>query len=485
MKKIYLFLLSALALTTTTSCEDFLDVRPKGEKVENDQFETASGYEDAIYGVYGYIGDQSLYGMDMLWAVPEVLAQNFKGSSTEMGDLAKYKYEDNSALESRFSKIWTRAYTAIGYANNILQNLDGKSTAELPLYNLYRGEMLGVRAMLHFDLLRFFAPTDQSKRGIPYVKTFNFSVKPFSTVGECLNFIIADLTEAESLIAGEEVIVYPRNNEQYENFNNWRETHMNVYAIKALLARVYWYKGDMAKAAEYAEAVINSNRFPLVEPTQVQDHIAGVLSNEETIFGIYSQEYLSFCSDYLYNYTSFKSYCVYANISDKESYPQAWSEVYNKDVSSTSQDFRKNYFRNANSIVKCLKLVDYPTIENNNVSTRPELIPGISLINVSEMYLIAADALLESNYSKALSYFNAETTSRGLTPLTTETLTADRIYNEYHKEMFGEGQHWFNMKRLNKDIISNAESRTIPANESIYVLPIPQEEFEYRPEDNK
>ena len=51
--------------------------------------------------------------------------------------------------------------------------------------------------------------------------------------------------------------------------------------------------------------------------------------------------------------------------------------------------------------------------------------------------------------------------------------------------MFGEGQHWFNMKRTKADIISNAESRTIPANDDIYVLPIPEEEFEYRPEGNK
>jgi hypothetical protein len=39
------------------------------------------------------------------------------------------------------------------------------------------------------------------------------------------------------------------------------------------------------------------------------------------------------------------------------------------------------------------------------------------------------------------------------------------------------------MKRLNKDITSNAESRIIPANDDIYVIPVPEEEFEYR-EDN-
>ena len=54
------------------------------------------------------------------------------------------------------------------------------------------------------------------------------------------------------------------------------------------------------------------------------------------------------------------------------------------------------------------------------------------------------------------------------------------IFNEYHKEMFGEGQVWYNMKRLNKDINSNLDVKVIPASEDIYVIPIPQAEFDYR-----
>lgn len=103
------------------------------------------------------------------------------------------------------------------------------------------------------------------------------------------------------------------------------------------------------------------------------------------------------------------------------------------------------------------------------------------MLHVSELYLIAAEALLETNYPKALEYYNAETGSRGLPALKAETqLTKDMIFNEYHKEMFGEGQVWYNMKRLNKDIISNLDSKIIPASEDIYVIPIPQDEFNYR-----
>ncbi len=36
------------------------------------------------------------------------------------------------------------------------------------------------------------------------------------------------------------------------------------------------------------------------------------------------------------------------------------------------------------------------------------------------------------------------------------------------------------MKKMNMDIISNTELKTIPASDQIYVLPIPVEEFDYR-----
>lgn len=36
------------------------------------------------------------------------------------------------------------------------------------------------------------------------------------------------------------------------------------------------------------------------------------------------------------------------------------------------------------------------------------------------------------------------------------------------------------MKRLNKDIQSNARSLTLPASDNIYVLPIPDDEYQYR-----
>ena len=49
MKKIIYMLLIA---SCGWSCDSFLDVNPKAEVIDEDMFSTASGVEDALYGVY-------------------------------------------------------------------------------------------------------------------------------------------------------------------------------------------------------------------------------------------------------------------------------------------------------------------------------------------------------------------------------------------------------------------------------------------------
>ena len=74
--KRFIYLLCAAGLFAMTACDNFLDVRPESERVENDQFKDAQGFEDAIYGVYGELQDENSYGRYMYWGFTEVLASN-------------------------------------------------------------------------------------------------------------------------------------------------------------------------------------------------------------------------------------------------------------------------------------------------------------------------------------------------------------------------------------------------------------------------
>ncbi len=473
-----------LTLVMSTGCDNFLDVRPKAEKLERDLFSTPQGFEDAIYGVYGEMQSDALYGMNLTWGINELLAQQLYCGSTAGEALCKYNYTENSDVRKMFSNTWIKAYETIGYANNILDQLKKYNEKSLPLYNYYKAEMLGVRALIHFDLLRLFCSVDMAATGIPYVRDYSPTVKPFESVEANYKNIIADLTEAITLLDSERAaITYPRNNSNYNKFLNHQETHLNLYALEAILARVYWMKGDNANAAKYAVDVINSKAFPLVTENEVKDYVAGVLSPKETIFGLYSTSYAATSKSYLYEFRSFFSYTPYYNgTATGTNYQEPYTALYAKNITGTEQDRRLDHFKQHAGYALWLKMVDYYTIEGSKRGDSQELIKGISVLHSAELYLIAASALLDTDYNQAVALFDAEIQSRGLTSYKRQDkkLTHEILFDEYRKEMFGEGQTWYNMKRLNRDIVSNLESRTIPASQNIYNIPIPQEEYEYR-----
>lgn len=481
MKLVNIFIGLGL-LVSVTACDDFLDVRPKSQILEKEMFEKASGFEDAIYGVYGSLQSQKLYGQNMIWGTTEVLASNLGSSYHNLLEpLSLYDYTENKYVRPLFLDIWTSMYETVGYANNVLKQLEDESTSSLPLYNYYKGEMLGMRAFLHFDLLRMFASTNETAKAIPYVKDFSYKVNPILTVKEVYEYIIADLEEAEELLKGDEdLIQYPHQNTNYSKFLNYRETHFNLYAVKALLARVYWMKGNMTEAAKYARMVIDSKKYPLVDCTEIEEYMAGRLSPKEAIFGVYSNVYNENSRDLLYTYTSYKSYNPYSSATEGD-YIRPYESIYAMDNDNSSADFRLTHFHTT-SVCLWYKMIDFNTLGDKATADWTSRIEGITLMHTSELYLIAAEALLSTDYDSAIGYFDEELQSRGLTGFkeSGKTLTLDNIYNEYCKEMFGEGQVWYNMKRLKKDIISNRQKKAIPASDMYYVIPIPDEEYEYR-----
>ena len=74
MRKILLLLCVSILFS---GCENFLDINPDSEVVNDDMFNTAEGVEDALYGVYMSMVKEDMYGGKMSVLIPEILAQNF------------------------------------------------------------------------------------------------------------------------------------------------------------------------------------------------------------------------------------------------------------------------------------------------------------------------------------------------------------------------------------------------------------------------
>ena len=92
----------------------------------------------------------------------------------------------------------------------------------------------------------------------------------------------------------------------------------------------------------------------------------------------------------------------------------------------------------------------------------------------------------------AFEYYNQVRVHRGLEPLTGTTvdedtgeavsrpLTIQHINDERFKEYIGEGQLFFNMKRLNLEINSFDGTVVYEPSKNIYVVPVPDIEKENR-----
>ena len=69
--------MAILILLSLGSCNSFLDIKPEGELVQDEQFKDVQGYRDAMYGIYASMAQGELYGMMMNWGLVDVLGQQF------------------------------------------------------------------------------------------------------------------------------------------------------------------------------------------------------------------------------------------------------------------------------------------------------------------------------------------------------------------------------------------------------------------------
>ena len=470
MKKIGYIILGMFAFSSAmTSCDDFLDITPDGQVKRDPLLSTAEGIEDALYGVYSQMRGQSLYGQELHFSTLEILSQTmWCNGSTGVTAMSEYDWA-HSSVKGLFDGAWTAMYKNISNVNSVLDAPLVKDATVYP-YTLYRGEALGLRAFMHFDLVRLFAQqytVNPAADGIPYATDFSLNTPDFESLEKNYEHILDDLHEAELLLADED------SHEGDGNYMLDRQIHFNLRAVQATLARVYLTMGDKENAAHYALLVINDGKYTLKEKTEVVNDLAGVLSKKETIFGIYHAGFYASVNAKLQQMTSYFSLDLRSD----------FMSLYEKDAAGS--DYRTMaYFSESGTgsgtKYRLSKFTDIYEL-NNNAANRPaDLILGINMIRIPEMYYIAAEALLDSDYDRALELYNTVRAHRGLEPLTDKPLTVELINDERYKEMIGEGQTYFNMKRQNLPILSHDGKTTYEPSAGIYAIPVPDAEKENR-----
>lgn len=483
-------------LMVMISCEKWLDVRPSNQFDEGEQFTTEQGYIDVLVGTYQSMTDQATYGAELSFRFVDVLAQLY-GNKTATGFYglsARYSYtEANTNQHSPraiIENIWSKQYNSIAQLNYLLKRLDTRpSELTEANFRLIKGEALALRAYLHFDLLRLFAPAyseaTATQKAIPYVQEFRVSPGLVLTFAEVIDHIKADLEETIALqteFQAIDQIEGNRGSTSSETFYMFRQNRMNYWAGKALLARVYLYVDDTENAKKYADEVINSEEFRFIPIANrifdERDSLANISFTQEHIFSLHHSGLKNVADNF------FKTTHLNPEASDLFNTRAVLNSIYETTAPGLGTDIRSTVSspsRWAEHNSDAVYSKKYYSDHARNVNQR--LIP---LIRLPEMYYIAAEASI--TIGEALEYLNAVRSARGITTELTaeqvnnEATLQNELFKEYRKEYYGEGQLWYFYKRLAYTSIPNTVF--FGAMESVYTFPIPDVELEFNPEYN-
>ena len=341
-----------------------------------------------------------------------------------------------------------------------------------------RGECYGLRAFLHFDLVRLFAEdytrSNASTRGIPYATTFDLNNKPLLTLHETFKAILKDLDMAESLLADDNEVSVERT--PTSDYLKGRATFFNKYAVAATKARVYYAMGDTANAAKYARLVIAATgNFSLKKLTSMAD-VKRFPATGELIFGLYNNALSADIS------STFLSQTARGTFTEGR---RDLEELYETSAfSATSADLRYTGYYRQNTTPDGIKTYSFVRLLESDAQVNSSPLQGLTLIRLPEMYYILSECTYDNNKAEAVRLLNVVRTSRGLEAVA-DAKVADRtafdkeMLRERMREMPGEGQTFFALKHYNKAFGDYRGINTYQPSSAIFVLPWPEREKEY------
>lgn len=421
MKNLYKSL-SLLILLGFTACSDFIDLEPETSLSSAIAFDNIQGVEAGINGTYStlhsdWVERQIIFAETLCSNVFEV---NSLGNSNYQATL---RHETWTDLNNVSNYLWRMGFQVIDIVNQIIVAMPEIAEPNQQIAaekNRLLGEAYFLRGLNYFVLNRFYA---QPKNGLSVpilTEPFKNGDTPFrGTIEDVRNQVIADLKEAETLMAGIES-------------NNNRAT---IWAVKALLARVYFEFKDYQNAQTYANDVINNGsvegrKLALINGGDFKSLYSSNLSSEHiyTFLG----DPIDRANTRLFEIFSLESAAVELSMS-KDFYRTISTEKKDLRIEQLTEDFRVAW--------ACYK---YDDREMN-----------MPYIRLSEMYLIRAESKVNNgDLDGGLADLNSLRNRAGLDE-TTYTDSADlleQLYRERTLELAMEGDNFHNLKRLEREI---------------------------------
>lgn len=461
MKKIFLYTIIT-ALMLMSACEGFIDLKPTHQLDRSNTFQNIEDYNNALTGAYGALLFEGYYGQNYL-CMPEYMTDNtartvelFSGQDDTDNWLA-------TPSAGRITNAWNDPYIVINRANTVIENIADVPEDRPGQRNRILGQALGLRALAHFDLLRFFGQEyDRNSAALGViVRTQNdLSFPARSTVKETYDQIFADLDEAFTLLGNVDQTINISTNRYY----------IDQTVVRAIIARVALYAGDYTLARDAADDVITTAGFGLAPINQFSDIFTADQALGEVIWKVRVQPGgIRIAADLYFPPGNFNTFAPTDEV--RGLFDEVNDVRYDASIKTrASAPAGSSLF----IVGKYLGRAPFNDGINDN-----------KIFRMGEMYLIRAESNFRLNQEPAaLADLNALRAAR-ITGYVNQTLSGNTLLNsillEKRKELLYEGHRWFELRRLGQGInrtVCNPPciSSTLPAGSPRFILPIPQSE---------
>lgn len=454
---LYKICVPAMALALV-ACDSFLDIKPKGELIP----ETASDYEKMLNDEQIVKGGETYptYMTDDAFVPQESdgLAPGLNMLDQYINNL--YTFQSEVFGDSEDDSQWETTYSRIYYFNVVIKRILDATEATMAEKQALRAEALMGRAFEYLTLVNAYArhydaQTANTDPGVPLILDENIERSGLTraTVQEVYDQIKADLTEAAKYLP------------EKPKHNAFRASAPVGYGM---LARMYLYMGDYAKALENANLSLQKNNalldlklYSVVGPNKAigRLNVPDIYNNPENIY--------IRLAPYVFGLS--RAICV-------------------------SDELLALYDTNNDQRAK-LYITNMPYGYPSKYNTWLPFLRANVAVSTPEMYLIAAECEARiGSKDKALELINKLRDNRifNNTPLTASTNdeALNIVLEERRREFAMTGMMRFvDLKRLNKETrfaktithTVGTTTYTLEPNSPKYVLPIPAKVMRFNP----
>lgn len=483
--------LSAIALLTGfTACE--LDYAPENTMVDETVYKTEKTAEAALTGAYtrlcvflsGAPNDQNNYtNGSFAFQIAEIGTDNARVHNTSSGFKAMEDCEyTTDQLDGFIKSIYSYGYNAIDYANNIISGVNEFGAYDATAMKKHIAEAKFIRAYEYFTLLCLYGDGaligDDNGQGLvmrltPYDGYKPEDIQARVSVGEVYKQIIKDLTDAIPDLPSTE----------YAPSGRFRVT---ATGAKALLSRVYLYKGsytnnteELTKAMNYAGEVLATMGSAF--NSDYTDHRTNIFPSN-----VYNESYPD-PTTYASELILFQPSRISTNV-----FPNGWGSVFSKQSFCVTDELMNSYHPGDR---RGYGTTDEYLIQQGSSTSNPSLrasmkydnggcYTDVQFIRLSEIKLNYAEAMTRVNNnidSEALKHLNDIRRKPFPDELKPAAFTAsdftsveaflDSMLVERNRELAWEGHYRWDLIRTGREL----RVKGIPDNRKI--LPIPEYEI--------